>query len=82
MKKVNGKKEESHKEDPVDQASMDLHFVESFVDLLWSLCEHTGHLETLKTSTVSAQCYEALRKIKNVQKFIQSVPINIVATKN
>ncbi len=66
---------EPFKTSAVDQAGLDLCFVESFIDLLWQLCTNRGDLDTLKTETVSAQCYECTAKIANIKKFIQSVPV-------
>jgi hypothetical protein len=63
-------------EDPRDQANLDLHFVEAFIDLLNELTTDTGTLDTLKTSTVGAMCYESRQKIESLKKFIESVQVS------
>ena len=72
------KKEEAYKENPIDQANLDIHFIEAFIDMLWALSANKGDLETLKTSTVSAMCFESRFKIDNIKKFIDGIPFGSV----
>jgi len=64
-----------YEEDPVDQAHLDLHFVEAFIDLLYGLSRDKGTLDEVKTSTISAMCFESKFKIESLQAFISSVPL-------
>lgn len=77
MKKSNGvkksiskKKRMICKNSPTDQANLDLHFVEAFINLLWGY----GDLDVLKRSTVSAMCYECLLKLDNIKRFVDRLP--------
>lgn len=67
-------KEETHKEDPVDQAAIDLHFIGAFIDLLWQV----DRIDELQKNTVSAMCSESKKRINNLQRFIAAIPIKTV----
>ena len=66
------------KNDPVDQANLDLHFVEAFIDMLSELARDNGTLETLNTSTIAAMCFESRFKIESLKGFIESIPVKTV----
>ncbi len=79
MKKfVMKKKEVMEDQDPVDQANEDLRFVESFIALLFEISGNGSGVDAISNSTISIQCYESLKKIKNLHRFIAAIPINTV----
>jgi hypothetical protein len=69
-------KKEGNKNSSIDQAGLDLGFIEAFIDLLWGLCDSKGTLDSVKTGTISALCFESRFKIDNLHKFIASVPFD------
>lgn len=71
------KKSDFHN-DPIDQATLDLHFVEAFIDLLGGISRGTGELDEVKASTIASMCFECGFKIKRVKKFLENVPIGTV----
>ncbi len=72
MKKA--RKEE--KDDPIDQANLDLLFVEAFIDILSNVEDPTA----LNTDTISAMCLESKIKIERLQRFIDAIPLQTVKT--
>ncbi len=70
-------KKKTHKEDPVDQANLDLHFVEAFISMLFEI-DGDRHLDSLKPGTVSAMCLESKIRIERLKKFIEAIPIDTV----
>ena len=75
MKRNNKKEEVVYKDNPVDQANLDIHFVEAFVDLLFhTSCEE--NFDALKGSTISALCYDCTFKLDRLKKFLAGLPID------
>ncbi|MDA8100213.1 MAG: hypothetical protein M0042_11380 [Nitrospiraceae bacterium] len=64
-------------DDPVDIASIDIHFVRAFIDMLYDRCDNVGTLE-ISTGTIAAMCHEALIKIDRIERFINAVPAKTV----
>jgi hypothetical protein len=75
MKKRINKKEDEHRDRPVDQANLDIAFVKAFVDLLFQV---SGDHQTddLEKSTVCSLAYECTFKINRLKKFIDGVPLD------
>ncbi len=73
MKKVDKKIKGVSKNDPIDQASLDLDFVEGFINLLWDLTANKD-IE-IRSDAVSVMCYESKFKIENLKKFINDLNI-------
>jgi hypothetical protein len=76
MKQINRKKANVFKNHPVDEANLDLHFIEAFVDLLDEITKNVGTLE-MKKSTIAAMCYETHNKIDALKQFINAVPMDM-----
>ena len=58
---------EEFKNDPVDQAHLDLHFLEAFIDLLGELANDKKTLDTLKPSAIASMCFECGFKIESLK---------------
>lgn len=59
--------------DMIDQANMDIDFVESFLDLLCAVGEGK-RLETIRNRSITCLCSESKIRIDAIKMFVRSIP--------
>jgi hypothetical protein len=68
---------EIYQDDPVDQAGLDIGFVEAFIDML-SQIDGDRQLDSLKPGTVSAMCSESKKRLERLKRFVETIPTKTV----
>lgn len=61
--------------DDIDQANLDISFVNAFVEMLYCI-DGDSQLDGLRSGTISSMCHESLIKIDRLKAFIDSTTAN------
>lgn len=59
--------------DMIDQANVDIDFVESFIDLL-SIVSEAEQLDSVRSRAITCMCSQSKIRIDAIKEFIRSLP--------